>query len=151
MKYLVSACLAGERCRYDGNSNTINALQELVENGDAVSVCPEILGGLTIPRPRCELRINENGSTKIISENGTDFTEEFITGATLSLEIAKKNKITIAILKSKSPSCGCGMIYDGTFCGNLTTGNGITADLFIKSGITVFTEKEFDDSDKNNS
>lgn len=144
MKYIVSACLAGEKCRYDGNANTVDAISELVINGDAFPVCPEILGGLPVPRPRCEKMKNDNGSLLITSEDGTDLTEAFMAGALLALEVAVNNRITAAILKSKSPSCGYGLIYDGTFSGRLTPGNGVTADLFIRSGIKVYTEREFE-------
>lgn len=142
MKYIVSACLAGEKCRYDGNSNSDIRIKAMVENGSAIPVCPELLGGLPVPRVRCELRLN-SGSREIIGEDGNNYTAAFTRGAILSLEIAEKNGITRAILKSKSPSCGCGLIYDGTFSGKLINGNGITAELFINSGIKVLTEQEF--------
>lgn len=144
MKYIVSACLAGERCRYDGNSNTNDTIKVMVENNLAIPVCPEVLGGLPVPRVRCELRKNNNGCPEIKGKDGNDYTEPFTRGALLSLETVKKNGITQAILKSKSPSCGFGLIYDGTFSGKLIEGNGITADLFIKSGIKIFTEQEFE-------
>ena len=145
MKYIVSACLAGEKCRYDGNSNTDIRIKTMVENGSAIPVCPEMLGGLPVPRVKCELRVNtSSNSAEIIGEDGNNYTGAFTRGAILSLEIAEKNKITQAILKSGSPSCGCGFIYDGTFSGKLIEGNGITADLFIKTGIKVFTEKNFE-------
>jgi len=137
MKYIVSACLAGECCRYDGKSNTVNSVKELVESGSAIPVCPEILGGLPVPRIKCELRRNENGSAAINGEDGNDYTVYFTAGAEAALEIARKNGITAAILKSNSPSCGMGLIYDGTFTGKLTEGNGITAELFLKSGLDV--------------
>ena len=140
MKYIVSACLAGEKCRYDGNSNTVDRIRSMVENSTAIAVCPEVLGGLPVPRVRCELQKNEDGSHLIKGEDGKNYTEAFLRGAMLSLKLAQENEITQAILKSKSPSCGCGSIYDGTFSGRLAEGNGITADLFIKSGIKVFTE-----------
>jgi uncharacterized protein YbbK (DUF523 family) len=143
MKYIVSACLAGEKCRYDGNSNAEDMIKELVENGSALPICPELLGGLAVPRPRCEMRKSDNGSAEIIGEDGNNYTEQFLRGATLSIEAALKNGITHAILKSKSPSCGCGLIYDGTFSGKLIRGNGITAELFIKSGIKVITGEEY--------
>lgn len=143
MKYIVSACLAGEKCRYDGNSNTDTRIKTMVENGSAIPVCPEMLGGLPVPRVKCEMQINSSSSAEIIGEDGKVYTGAFTRGAVLSLEIAEKNGITQAILKSRSPSCGCGFIYDGTFTGKLIQGNGITADLFIKSGIKVFTELEF--------
>lgn len=142
MKYIVSACLAGEKCRYDGNSNSDIRIKTMVDNGSAIPVCPELLGGLPVPRVRCELRLS-SGSREIIGEDGNNYTAAFTRGAILSLEIAEKNGITRAILKSRSPSCGCGFIYDGTFSGKLINGNGITADLFINSGIKVFTEQEF--------
>lgn len=141
--YIVSACLAGESCRYDGASNTIDSIKSLVENGSAITVCPEVLGGLPVPRARCELRKKENGTSEIAGEDGNNYTDYFKRGALLSLEKAQQSRITIAILKSKSPSCGCGLIYDGTFCGKLVEGNGITAELFIKSGIKVYTEDQF--------
>ncbi len=144
MKYIVSACLAGELCRYDGKSNTDEKIKTLVDGGSAITICPEVLGGLSVPRTRCELRINVNGTAEIIGEDNNDYTECFIRGAFLSLEIARKNNITQAILKSKSPSCGCGLIYDGTFTGMLVAGNGITAELFIQSGIEVFTGEQFE-------
>ena len=147
MKYIVSACLAGERCRYDGRSNANDKIEALVENGNALPVCPEVLGGLPVPRVRCELQINSNGSPVITGEDGSDYTGPFTRGALIALEIAEKNGITQAILKSKSPSCGSGFIYDGTFSGKIAGGNGITADLFIKSGIKVFTEKNFEGAD----
>lgn len=142
IKYIVSACLAGERCRYDGGSNTIDEIALLVKNGSAIPVCPEVLGGLGIPRARCELIKTATGQL-IIGEDGKDYTESFIHGASISLGIARKNKITHAILKSKSPSCGIGCIYDGTFSGTVIEGNGIAAEMFINSGIKVFTENNF--------
>jgi len=145
IKYIVSACLAGERCRYDGNSNTVDAVKSLVDNGFAIPLCPETLGGLPVPRIKCELRKKDDGSSEIIGEDGGDYTDPFTRGALILLETAKIHCITQAILKSKSPSCGSGFIYDGTFSGKLIKGNGVTADLFIKSGINVITENELKD------
>ena len=143
VKYIVSACLAGERCRYDGAANTVDLIKILVENGSAIPVCPEVLGGLPVPRVRCELQWKDNGTPEITGENGNDYTEQFIRGALISLDKAAGNGITVAILKSRSPSCGYGFIYDGTFSGKLVSGNGITAELFIRHGIKVYTEQEF--------
>jgi len=143
VKYIVSVCLAGENCRYDGGSNTLDAIKTLVENGDAVPVCPEVIGGMPVPRPRCELRKNNDGTVVVTGEDGKDYTGEFTRGAELSLDIALKHGISEAVLKSRSPSCGWGLIYDGTFSGKLISGSGITAELFIKSGIKVSTEEEF--------
>jgi len=144
LKYIVSACLAGEKCRYDGESNTIDKIVTMVNNGTAITVCPEAMGGLPTPRVRCELNILNDGSSVITGEDGNDYTAAFTLGARLALDTAEKNRITKAILKSKSPSCGCGLIYDGTFSGKLVKGNGVAAELFIKSGIKVITEMEFE-------
>lgn len=143
-EYIVSACLAGEKCRYDGESNTIDAIVKMVNDGTAVALCPEVMGGLPIPRIPCELKRNPDGSLNIIDKNNNNHTEAFIRGSELALDAAVKAGITKAILKHRSPSCGCGLIYDGTFSGKLIEGNGVTAELFIKSGIKVITEIEFE-------
>jgi len=148
IKFIVSACLAGEKCRYDGNSNTSDIIQNMVKNGSAVAICPELLGGLTTPRVKCELKINQDGKKAIIGEDGKDYSDNFSNGAVISLQVARQNRIEYAILKSKSPSCGYGLVYDGTFSGKLIKGNGITAELFMKSGIKVFTETEIDEFQK---
>ena len=132
---LVSACLLGERCRYDGKSKPCDEVIKLNEKYNLIPVCPEVLGGLETPRTPCEIR---NG--KVISANGIDRTIEYTTGAQIALEIAKENNCKVAILKSKSPSCGKGKIYDGTFSGTLTDGNGITAQLLTENGIDVYNE-----------
>ncbi len=140
-KILVSACLIGENCKYDGNNNLTNTIKELYKNGDVIPVCPELLGGLPVPRPPCEL-IEEDGTLKVIGKDGSDCTAQFRKGAILTLEEALKNDVTIAVLKARSPSCGKSKIYDGTFSGKLIDGNGITAQLLIDNGITVITENE---------
>lgn len=142
--YLVSSCLAGVNCRYDGRNNEDNFIIELVKQGKAVPVCPEQLAGLPTPRQCCEILIYENANKKIISKDGQDFTLEFVEGAEKTLAIAKALGIKKAILKSKSPSCGCGFIYDGTFSRELIEGNGLTAELLIKNGIDVYTENDLD-------
>lgn len=143
MKYIVSACLAGEKCRYDGNANTDPALKKLVDTGQAIPVCPEILGGLTCPRPRCEIMITADTQFRVIGEDGKDYTDAFLNGAIKALKIAEEYGVTDAVLKSKSPSCGCGLVYDGTFSGKLVEGNGLTAELFLQSGIYVLNEDNF--------
>ncbi len=140
--YMVSACLAGIHCRYDGCTNRIDRIVSLVESGDAITFCPEQLGGLSTPRIQCEL-ISEKGERIVKGKDGSDHTAEFILGAEQSLKIAKENHIMKAILKSGSPSCGFGEIYDGTFTGKKIMGNGIAADLLQKNGIAVITEKDF--------
>jgi len=142
--YLVSSCLAGVNCRYDGKNSENNFVIELVKQGKAVPVCPEQLGGLATPRPGCEIVKYKNANKKVISKDGQDFTNEFIEGAEKTLAIAKALVVKKAILKSKSPSCGCGFIYDGTFSRELIEGNGLTAELLIKNGIEVYTENDLD-------
>ena len=134
---LVSACLAGFKCKYNGESNTDERIVELVKKGEAIPVCPEQLGGLPTPRVPSEII-----SEKVISKNGDDVTEQFNRGAAITLEIAKLYNCTEAIFKSRSPSCGSGKIYDGTFSGTLINGDGITAKLLKENGIKVRTEEE---------
>lgn len=142
--YLVSSCLAGIRCRYDGKCSENEHIIEMVKQGKAIPVCPEVLAGLPIPRPCCEIASLDGDNIKVISKEGKDVTKEFLTGAEKALEIAKIVGVKKAILKSKSPSCGCGQIYDGTFSGKLIPGNGLTADLLIKNGIEVLTENDME-------
>jgi uncharacterized protein YbbK (DUF523 family) len=140
--YLISACLAGVNSRYDGGNNENDMVVKLVEEGKAILVCPEQLGGLPTPRTACEIVIDKNGERKVINKDGEDKTHNFILGAEETLAIAKKANVKKAILKAKSPSCGCGKIYDGTFSGKLINGNGVTAELLINNDIEVFTEND---------
>ncbi|MCQ4923582.1 DUF523 domain-containing protein [Tissierella carlieri] len=142
--YLVSSCLVGINCRYNGGNSEHKAIVELVNQGKAIPVCPEQLAGLLTPRSSCEIVTYENGDIKVISKDGRDFTKQFIEGAKKTLAIAKAIGIKKAILKSKSPSCGCGLIYDGTFSGNLIEGNGLVAELLIKNNVEVYTENNLD-------
>ncbi len=145
---LVSACLLGINCQYNGESDLTNELLEfLKDKGEFIVVCPEILGGLPILRDGSEI-VGGSGKNviarkaKVKSIRGKDVTKEFLKGAKRVLEIAKQNKVKLAILKAKSPSCGSGLIYDGTFSRNLIEGNGVTAALLKKHGIKVMTEKD---------
>ncbi len=133
---LVSACLAGMKCRYDGNDTFKQDIFDLVLKGEAIPVCPETMGGLSVPREPAE-RVGD----KVISINGRDVTREFKKGAEMTLELALVNKIELAILKSKSPSCGVGKIYDGSFNSKLIQGHGMTTELLMKNGIKVINEK----------
>jgi uncharacterized protein YbbK (DUF523 family) len=142
--YLVSACLAGVNCRYNGGNCANKNIQSLANRGEAIAVCPEQLGGLPTPRQPYEIVIGENGKENIIGKDGRAATKEFYAGAEKALAIAKVIGAKTAILKSKSPSCGCGLIYDGTFSGKLISGNGITAKLLLENGIKVYTENDFD-------
>ncbi len=138
MKIMVSACLLGDNVKYDGNNNLNNRLSEFLKDYEVVKVCPEVLGGLSIPRSPSEIK-----NDKVINKEGIDVTKEFILGASKTLNIAKENNIKIAILKKNSPSCGSGMVYDGTFSHNLVSGDGITAKLLKDNGIMVFNEENY--------
>lgn len=136
-KILISACLAGVNCKYNGGNNENNKIIELIKNGNVILVCPEQLGGLKTPRIPAE-RIGD----KIVTKENQDVTEEYLNGANEVLKIAKKFNIKQAILKSRSPSCGKSNIYDGTFSNNLINRDGVTAELLRKNGIEVITEEE---------
>jgi uncharacterized protein YbbK (DUF523 family) len=141
-RYLVSACLAGERCRYDGSSCSHRRIMDMVRRGEAVAFCPEVAGGLLVPRERCEIVYTADGSKRVRTETGTDVTVEFTEGAVRTLDLARKSGINSAILKSLSPSCGFGEIYDGSFTGSLVKGRGITADLLSVHGMKIYTEQD---------
>lgn len=136
-KILVSACLFGNNCRYKGDNCFNENLAKLGKDAVLIPVCPEQLGGLPTPRHPAE-RVND----KVISDVGTDVTAEYSRGADLAVEIAKANAVDYCVLKANSPSCGKGVIYDGTFSGNKTEGNGLTTEKLLKAGFTVFTEDE---------
>ncbi|QZY53688.1 DUF523 domain-containing protein [Crassaminicella profunda] len=142
--YLVSACLAGVNCRYDSSNILNKKIGQLVKEGKAIAICPEMIAGLNTPRACCEMVQDHEGRKKIISNEGEDFTKEFMDGAMKTLEIIKTIGIKKAILQSRSPSCGYGRIYDGTFNGTLKEGNGLVAELLIKNGIKVYTENELE-------
>jgi uncharacterized protein YbbK (DUF523 family) len=134
---VVSACLAGIKCRYDGKSKHCQKIIELVKQGKAIPVCPEQLGGLPTPRIPSERK-----EEKVITKDGKDVTNNFKLGAEKALQIAKENNCTEAILKTKSAACGFGKIYDGSFSGNLINGNGVFAELLEKNEIAIQTENE---------
>ncbi len=136
-KILISACLAGVNCRYDGGNNANDKVIELIKNNNAILVCPEQLGGLMTPRVSAERLEN-----KVITKNNGDVTEEYNRGAKEVLDLVKKFNIKKAVLKARSPSCGKGKIYDGTFSHTLTEKDGVTAELLIKNGVEVITEEE---------
>lgn len=140
MDVLVSACLVGENCKYSGGNNLNADLVSLLrEKGfRVVLVCPEVMGGLPTPRPPSERR--DGG---VYSIEGVDVTKEFALGAQIALERVKKHGIKAAILKANSPSCGSGTIYDGTFTGTLTEGDGMTAQLLKEHGVKVYNETNF--------
>ena len=136
-KILVSKCLLGENCRYKGDSNFCEKVAALGEKFELIPVCPEQDGGLPTPRDPSE-RIGE----RVMTCNGKDVTAEYMKGAEIALKLALDNEAKMAVLKARSPSCGSGIIYDGTFTGVRIAGDGVTAELLKKHGIRVITEEE---------
>lgn len=135
MNILVSGCLLGICCRYNGTGKLIDELAERMKEYHFIPVCPEQLGGLTTPRLPAEI----NGD-KVILKDGKDVTEEFMQGAKETLRLALMYDCKLAILKERSPSCGFGKIYDGTFTGQIINGNGVTAQILSENGIRVIGE-----------
>ena len=136
---LISACLLGIKCRYDGRSVCKICPERLCEKYNLIPICPEIYGGLPTPRVPSE-RVGD----KVVMKDGKDVTENFALGAEAALKLAEINGCKKALLKEKSPSCGKGEIYDGSFSGTLTEGNGVCAELLIRSGISVYGESEIE-------
>ncbi len=139
---IVSSCLAGCECRYDGKSNEVPEIKQMVLENKAIALCPEELGGLSTPRIPCEIVLKEN-ERKIIGQDQKDYTQEFSKGAETFSNVAKALNVKVVILKANSPSCGYGNIYDGSFTGTLTKGNGFTAELLSKQGIQIKNEYNF--------
>ncbi len=139
MNILISACLLGLNCRYDGTGIFIEQLHILKEKHHLVPVCPEIFGGMKTPREPAEKLMG-----RIITKTGKDVTKYYIKGANEILKLAKFYDCKFAILKERSPSCGHGKIYDGTFSGTVIDGNGVTAGLLIENGIIVIGESQIE-------
>ena len=137
MIILISACLLGVPCRYDGKAKPCPAALALAERHTLIPFCPEVYGGLPTPRDPSEIV-----GDQVISSAGRDVTEQYRRGALQALEICRKLGCQAAVLKEKSPSCGCGQIYDGTFTGTLREGNGVTAELLLRSGVAVYGETQ---------
>ena len=144
---IVSACLVGVNCKYDGGNNDNNKVKEFLKDKEYVIICPEQLGGLTTPRKPSE--INNiggqevlKGNSKVISCENKDVTKNFIQGAEETLKIAKEHNAKTAILKAGSPSCGYKKIYDGTFLGNKIQGMGVTAAILNKENIALLDEDD---------
>ena len=137
MRLLVSACLLGVCCRYDGASKPDENVLALVREHTLIPVCPEQLGGLPTPRCPCE---RQGG--RVVSREGDDRTAAYARGAAEALRLCRLFACGAAVLKARSPSCGSGTIYDGTFTGTLTGGDGVTAELFKREGIPVYTEQD---------
>ena len=133
---LISACLVGLNCKYNGKNNYNEKAVELLKSGQAIPICPEQLGGLSTPRKPAEIRIID-GKRCVINNENKDVTEEFEKGANEVLRLAKELNIEKVVLQSRSPSCGVGKIYSGNFDGKLMGGNGIAAQMLIDNGIEV--------------
>ena len=138
---LVSACLVGMNCKYDGGNNFNQKVFDLVKEGKAIPICPEQLGGLKTPRKPSEVKVID-GKRYVINNEGEDVTANFEKGASEVLNLAKKSNIKKAVLQPRSPSCGVGKIYSGNFDKQLVDGNGVTADLLIQNGIEVIMPDE---------
>ena len=141
MKILVSHCLLGEPCRYDGASRLDRQVLELHKAGHTlIPVCPEVLGGLDTPRAPAELQPDG----RVVNEDGEDVTAAYRAGAEAALRIAREQGCTLAVLKARSPSCGSGEIYDGSFTRTLKGGWGVAARLLLEAGVTVMDEENLD-------
>lgn len=138
MKYLVSACLLGVNCKYNGGNNECRTLKTFLVNQEYVSVCPEVLGGLPTPRACAEIH-----KGRVITCENNDVSEQFEQGAEKALAIAQTEQIDLAIVQSRSPSCGKGMRYSGNFDGKLVEGDGIFVQKLEQTGIAVMDIEEF--------
>lgn len=138
MKVIVSACLLGDNVKYNGENNYQEELVSFLKDYEVIKICPEVMGGLKIPRSSAEIR-NE----KVITYDNQDVTNEFSKGALKVLELAKRENVKVAILKKNSPSCGMGNIYDGTFSHKLIKGDGVTSKLLKNNGITILNEENY--------
>ncbi|MBQ6960778.1 MAG: DUF523 domain-containing protein [Clostridia bacterium] len=139
MRILVSACLLGLCCRYDGQSKQNDRVMCLAEKHELIPVCPEQLGGLPTPRPPAEIK-----NSRVISNLGRDVTAQYEKGAAEALRLYDLLHCDCALLKARSPSCGTDRVYDGTFSGALIPGQGITAKLLSQHHVTVLSEETFE-------
>ena len=147
-RYFISACLLGQKVRYDAQDYLVKKLLDYLILSQYVSLCPEVSGGLPTPRAPAEINNGSalqvfNHQAQVIDQDGNDVSAAFIHGAYQALELAKNFQATHAILKANSPSCGNKLIYDGSFSGQKIQGDGLTATLFKQHGIHVMTEDEF--------
>ena len=134
-KLLISACLLGHNCKYNGGNNYTPLVEELKAKYDLIPVCPEAFGLLPIPHEPSE-RVGE----RVLSKSGKDVTAAFQKRAEKTLTIARAENVKLAVLKERSPSCGCGSIYDGTFTGTVAPGNGVAAELLAADGVRIYGE-----------
>jgi uncharacterized protein YbbK (DUF523 family) len=143
-RVLVSACLLGEKVRYDAGDkrSTHPVLARWLAEGRVVSVCPEVSGGLGVPRPPAQ-----RSGPLVVTEAGVDVTAQFLRGAQVALELAQRLGLEVAVLKEGSPSCGSAEVHDGTFSGRRVPGQGLTTELLRRHGVRVFSEAQFDEAD----
>ncbi len=139
MRILVSACLLGVRCRYDGESKACPAVLDLAKEHELIPICPEQLGGLPTPRVPAEIQ-----GERVMTRDGRDVTQAYQEGAEEAARLYQLLRCECAILKARSPSCGCGQVYDGTFSGALVPGDGMTARALKERGAPVTTEEALD-------
>ncbi len=152
-KLLISACLLGNPVRYDGQAKLLNhaGLDGLLQQQRVIGFCPEVAGGLPIPRPAAEIRTGDGdsvlaGKAQVLTGNGEDVTGYFIAGAEQALELCRQHGIRIAVLTERSPSCGSELIYDGSFSRNTVSGSGVTSALLTQHGVRVFNQHQIDEA-----
>lgn len=147
-RILLSACLTGIACTHAAEAKTRAWAVRLVAEGRAIPVCPEVAGGLPIPRPAAEIQGGDGsdviaGRARVVDEHGTDVTQNFLSGAMKATRAA--SDVRLAVLKARSPSCGADRTYDGTFTGTLRDGDGVTAAMLRAAGVRVITDEQIDD------
>lgn len=149
-KILISACLLGEKVRYDGQHLLVEhkIIRQWMTLNALIPICPEVAGGLTIPRPPAEIQPSPNKSITVRNIDNRDVTQAFSVGAKLALKKCQQHKIKMAVLTEGSPSCGSSLINDGSFSKNKITGKGITTRLLIKNGIQVFSQQQLQQADQ---
>lgn len=153
-KVLVSRCLLGHRVRYDGGASGPYAqLAQWQAEGRVIALCPEVAGGLPTPRAAAEIPGGQGvevlaGKAAVITTEGEDVTEAFVSGARQALALVERHGIRLAILKANSPSCGNRLTYDGSFSGVKVEGQGVTAALLTRAGVQVFSELELEEAAK---
>lgn len=142
-KILISSCFLGQPVRYDGQSKplALSAIEQWKSEGRLINICPEMAGGLPVPRPPAEM---DRKTNRVMTCDGEDVTGAFKKGANLALELCQRHQIKFALLKESSPSCGSNLIYDGTFSQNKINGMGVTAALLEQHGVSVFSEQNID-------
>jgi uncharacterized protein YbbK (DUF523 family) len=152
-KLLLSACLLGDPVRYDGQSKTLqhSALDQLLAQDRVIGFCPEVAGGLPVPRAAAEIHAGDGAAViakqaSVKTRDGADVSECFLSGARQALALCRQHGITVAVLTESSPSCGSNQIYDGSFTRNVIPGSGVTAALLAQNGVRVFSQHQLDEA-----